>query len=270
MPSAGVIKIAILGAGHMGRACAQSLEHSDLLRKSKITFVVRTITAMPKTPKQSNWEYSLEVPQDVDLIFLAVKPIDFLKVESKFDDLSKAPLIVSLMAGIPIATVQQHFSASKVVRFMTNLAIARGTGVGCYYLNDQLSEQEQVLLEVITTAFGCCERVSCEDQLDAATALVGSLPAVLFYFLEQVQQAGVNLGFDRSVSEKLVRAVACSALGQIQDPAKTSFSELISQISSKGGTTEALLEHLRPDFGRLVSEGLQVAAKKSADLGKFT
>lgn len=266
-----VVKASIIGVGQMGRASALGLARSTCFSPAKIHFIVRDATVLPKSAAISDFQYSTIVDPKSEIVLLAVKPADLSGLAQYSAQIPAGAMLISMMAGVSIAKLRALFpQVSGVVRFMTNLAIAEGNGVACYFIDQPLISSQKDYLLSICQAWGDCFEVKSEDLMDVATAIVGSFPAALYRFLEQTIKTGQELGFEPAMAEKLVRLVASSASNLASSHTNDfSLAELIQSICSKGGTTEAMLATLGADFDKLISEAIRSATKKSAELGKF-
>ena len=258
-------KATVIGYGHMGQACVASLVRNGAFDQSEFQIIKRA-----EGQGSSSAVLSQSVSATSKLVVLAIKPADFKGFLEQRIILPSDALVVSMMAGVSSASLRSVFPSSNIVRFMTNLAVAEGQGVGCYYFDAALTELQLNLLGLVCSSFGTCYQVREERLLDSATALVGTLPALFYHFLEGVAQAGVALGFDPNFSEQVARQVVHSSFVKLQDGRAISLTERIGEIASKGGTTEAMLQNLGQEFQASVLKALQAAAKKSQDLGKFT
>lgn len=265
------VKASIIGAGQMGRACALGLARSAYFNPANINFTLRDSTVLPKSASISDFQYSATVDPGSQIVFLAVKPADLNGLAQYSTQIPADALLISMMAGVPIVKLRAIFpQVSGIVRFMTNLAIADGDGVACYYMDQAAASIDKDCLASICKAWGDCFEVGSEDLMDVATAIVGSFPAALYRFLEQTIRTGQELGFEPVMAEKLVRSIATSASNLAKSHSgDLSLAELIQSVCSKGGTTEAMLATLGSDFDKLISEAIKSATKKSTELGKF-
>jgi pyrroline-5-carboxylate reductase len=107
-----------------------------------------------------------------------------------------------------------------------------------------------------------------ENQIDAVTAVSGSGPAYVFYFLEAMQQAAVELGLSAEQGRSLAQAtfLGASALASASDE---SLATLRERVTSKGGTTYAALTSMNDDAVQAaIIKALKAAAQRGAELGK--
>ncbi|MCE1161295.1 MAG: pyrroline-5-carboxylate reductase, partial [Burkholderiales bacterium] len=127
----------------------------------------------------------------------------------------------------------------KIVRTMPNTPALVGQGMtGVFAPN--LNPNEHALVEKILASIGQMVWVQEESQIDAITAISGSGPAYVFYMMEQLTQAAVDLGFDAATAKQLVQATFAGAV-QLAGESTESIATLRERVTSKGGTTAAAL-----------------------------
>ncbi len=194
-----------------------------------------------------------ELAERSDLVVLAVKP--------KALDEAAPPLagrvdaVISVLGATPLARLGEVLGSTPVLRCMPNLAVEIRRGVICHTpvdAGDSALGAAIGLLDVVATRFEIPE-----EQLDAATAVMGCSPAYLALVCEALIAAGTEAGLDPELSDRLVRETA-AGLGEhqlLRDPA-----DLQRAIASPGGSTEAGLDSLRSDRVPEAVEGAVVAS----------
>ncbi len=204
-----------------------------------------------------------------DVLLLAIKPQQFTASAPALEAyLQRAtPLMVSMMAGVTLAQLQCF--TPLVVRAMPNLAamIAQSMTVLCApALEKNLREKAHA----VAATFGEVAWVEEEATLHAVTAISGSGPAYLFAFMEALEAAALAQGLNAALAKKLVQqtvkgAALLAGAAQAADP-----ETLRSQVTSKGGTTEAALQHLlaTPAFFSLLVTAVQAARARSESLAQ--
>ncbi|KAA0687911.1 pyrroline-5-carboxylate reductase [Azospirillum brasilense] len=206
----------------------------------------------------------------VDTLVVAVKP---QMVESAAEGvqamLASQTLVLSIMAGKTLADLRRLFpSAGSVVRAMPNLPAAVGRGATVAVAEPGCPADRRERAAALLTAVGSLEWLADEALVDAATALSGSGPAYVFYLVECLTRAGVEVGLPADVSERLARATvegAGALMGATGQPA----AELRAGVTSPGGTTAAGLSKLMADdhLQTLLNATLRAAAARAAELG---
>ncbi|WP_343068928.1 pyrroline-5-carboxylate reductase [Azospirillum tabaci] len=206
----------------------------------------------------------------VDTLVVAVKP---QMVESAATGvqamLAPHTLVLSIMAGKTLADLRRLFpAAGSVVRAMPNLPAAVGRGATVAVAEAGCPADRKERAASLLTAVGSLEWLADEALVDAATALSGSGPAYVFYLVECLTRAGVEVGLPADVSERLARATvegAGALMGATGQPA----AELRAGVTSPGGTTAAGLSKLMADdhLQNLLNATLRAAAQRAAELG---
>ncbi len=170
---------------------------------------------------------------------MAVKPQDSNKVFSIIKEwVGPQQLVLSIMAGVKMDKVKTALNTNKVVRAMPNLPAQVGLGMTVFTSSEDVTRIELVMVQNLLNSTGKTLFVSEENLIDAATAISGSGPAYVFFFMQTLMDSAQALGFSRSQAELLSYQ---TFKGAVESFNKNDFSceEWISKVSSKGGTTEA-------------------------------
>lgn len=203
-----------------------------------------------------------------DLIILAVKPQDVGALFATLQPLvAPQQVYLSIMAGVKISTIRQGLNASKVIRAMPNLPAQIGMGMTAYTASDEVTRIELVMVQNLLNTTGKAIYVETERAIDATTAISGSGPAYVFYFMDALMQAARGMGFSASEAELLVSQTFRGAV-ELHNKSNFSCQEWIDKVSSKGGTTEAAIHTYQQ---RIVYEdiiaGAQAALQRAEELG---
>lgn len=208
-----------------------------------------------------------------DIVVFAVKPQQ-MKEAVRFCGLKdNAHLVISIAAGITLPTLSRWLGGyARLIRAMPNTPALIGAGIAGLYAPAEVSEAEKRQAEAILGAVGTTVWIGDESLLDAVTAVSGSGPAYVFWFIEQLARAGESLGLPAEVSKKLaLETVLGSAKLAVQSA--DSPAVLRERVTSKGGTTEAALkafeeQKLAERFMRAVEVARDRGAEMGAILGK--
>lgn len=207
--------------------------------------------------------------KQADLIILAVKPQDAPALFEKISMMvEEQQVFLSIMAGVKINSIQRALKVKKVIRAMPNLPAQIGMGMTAFTSSDEVTRIELVMVQNLLNTTGKTVYVENENFIDAATAISGSGPAYVWYFMDAMMTAARKMGFSLSESELLVGQ---TFRGAIELYSKTNFSceEWIQKVSSRGGTTEAAMKSYQAN---LVHEdiiaGAQAALDRAIELGK--
>lgn len=249
-------KLAVLGAGSMGSAIAEAVITNKLLRSEDVLLYNKT---------QGNLENLFEYPY----ILIAVKPQDFKTLAFEVKDLlSKEAVLISIMAGVSVNTIFTHLNNTKIIRAMPNLGMQVNRGVTGIYQSNTISQDDLNFVKQIFSSAGICFLVDDEKMLDVITAVSGSGPGYVYYFMEAMSEAAIKMGLDASQVASIVQQTFQGALDFAKHKG-ASFQELRSLVTSKKGTTHAAMEVFnQANLKGIISEALQAACKRAEDLGK--
>lgn len=266
------MKILIIGGGNMGLTYAQGFVRSQITTKSDMMILEKSPErAALLAQKEVGTVFSEpdECIRAADLVILAVKPQDtgdlFSKLRASVDP---QQVFLSIMAGVTIQTIRESIGARKIIRAMPNLPAQLGQGMTAFTSSEEVTRIELVTVQNLLNTVGKTLYVEREEAIDAATAISGSGPAYIFYFMDAMMQAARGMGFSPSESELLVTQTFQGAV-ELYLASNLSCQDWISKVASRGGTTEAALacfSALRLDQG--IDQGLQAAFQRARELGK--
>jgi pyrroline-5-carboxylate reductase len=204
---------------------------------------------------------------EVDLIILSVKPQDFPSAAQEIKKYIKPnQLVLSIMAGIPINTIQKSIVHPLIIRAMPNTPALLGMGMTAFAAASEVGLSDIRKVENLINSTGRAVFLDQEDLLDAVTGLSGSGPAYFFYIIKQMIDAGVAMGFDPAMSSLLVKQTMLGSYHLMQTSDKT-LDELIQAVASKGGTTEAALKtFMELAVGEGLQKGIFAAQKRAKEL----
>ncbi|HOV20018.1 MAG TPA: pyrroline-5-carboxylate reductase [Ottowia sp.] len=178
-----------------------------------------------------------------DLLVWAIKPQSFLAAAAPVAPHVGSALQLSVMAGIRSDAIAKATGSARIVRCMPNTPALVGRGMTGLFAGPAASAADRALAETVIRTTGDALWVQREEQLDAVTALSGSGPAYVFYFLEAMQQAGTELGLSPEQARTL--AVGTFAGGaHLAAASAEPLATLRERVTSKGGTTHAALTAL--------------------------
>ncbi len=207
--------------------------------------------------------------KEADLIILAVKPQDsdilFNKVKGYIDH---QQVILSIMAGTPIKKITAASGSKKIIRAMPNLPAQVGSGMTVYTSSEDVTRIELVMVQNILNSTGKTIYVDNEKLIDASTAISGSGPAYVFFYIKSLIDTAQDLGFNRSEAELLSYN---TFKGTIDLFNKHNFSceEWISKVASRGGTTEAALNsYNQNDIQNKLSQAYTAAFNRARELSE--
>ena len=204
---------------------------------------------------------------DCQAVVWAVKPQTFREAAQPVAPFTRGALHLSVAAGIRSDSIAAWLGTERVVRSMPNTPALVGKGMTALYARPAVTAPDQAQVEQVIATTGEFLWVDQEKHLDAVTALSGSGPAYVFYFLEAMVQAGTEMG----LGEEQARRLAVGTFAGASELARASsdpLQVLRERVTSKGGTTYAALTSLEQDGvkGAFV-KALHAACKRAEELG---
>lgn len=204
---------------------------------------------------------------DSDVILLAVKPQQLFELTQGLVPFLNDQLIISIAAGIRTLDIIRWLGGyQRVVRAMPNTPSLVRCGVTGLYAPLAVSEQDRKNAESILTAVGSILWVEKEEMLHTVTAISGSGPAYVFYFIESMQQAGIELGLTTAQARQLSLQtfVGASKLASVSDE---DVAVLRSRVTSKGGTTEQAIQVMeKNDLKCKIITAIHAASQRSHEM----
>ena len=202
------------------------------------------------------------------IVVWAVKPQTFKEaaLQSRFH--TRSALHLSVAAGIPSNSITRWLSSERVVRAMPNTPALIGKGITALYARPGVSDNDQYQAGQIIRTTGEFLWVDAEEQLDAVTAISGSGPAYVYYFMEAMTAAGADMGLTREQAYKLTVSTFIGA-AELARSSNEPPEILRQRVTSKGGTTHAAItsmdeSEIKPRFQR----ALHAAHLRAQELGR--
>lgn len=205
-----------------------------------------------------------------DVVILAVKPQVMKAVLEPLRPIlsEKQPLIISIAAGISMASLAKWSGCKALVRTMPNTPALLKQGATALFGSDALNQEQRILADSLLRAVGLTIWVKTEEEIDAVTALSGSGPAYFFLLMEAMIEAGIEMGLSAETATTLTIQTATGAAQMAQD-AQVNVAELRRRVTSPGGTTERALQHFeKSEFTGIVCDALQSARLRAQELSK--
>jgi pyrroline-5-carboxylate reductase len=263
------MKIAFLGGGTMAAALI-----GGLIAKGTDARSIAVIEVSPAARERLGARHPVHIAtapdaamQGSEVLVLAVKPQDAKAALASIT--VHAQLVISIAAGLTLETLSRWLGGHRrLVRCMPNTPALIGAGIAGLFALPEVNAGERKKAETILGAVGEVVWVSEERLLDPVTAVSGSGPAYVFWFIEQLASSAQKLGLAPDVSKKLALHTVLGA-ARLAASSSESPATLRKNVTSKGGTTEAALkvfdeEKLAERFARAV----EAASRRAAELGK--
>jgi pyrroline-5-carboxylate reductase len=262
-------RIVFIGGGNMASAIISGLVARG--RTASSLHVVEPSEAQRDKLRSDFGVSSQERPDSTlrgaELVVWAVKPQTFSAAARDCSGELGSALHLSVMAGIRVAAIARATKAACVVRAMPNTPALIGQGIAGLFAAPEVTTAQRQQAQQVLEATGGTLWVEHESDLDAVTALSGSGPAYVFYFVEAMMQAAQEMGLSAEVGRTLALATfsgsAALAQGSAESPAA-----LRERVTSKGGTTHAALQSLEASGVKAAFvEALKAAQRRAKELG---
>jgi pyrroline-5-carboxylate reductase len=262
-----------MGESLLSRLIAQQLYRCDEILVSE-----------PQAPRRQVLveKYGIEVTSDnraaaaaSDVLLLAIKPQVFDAVAAELAEEkgqeSRAqeplPLVVSILAGVPLSQLEAAFSRQPVIRAMPNTPATVGAGITAIAPGKAVEPSHIERATAIFQAVGQVVEVP-ENLMDAVTGLSGSGPAYVAIMVEALADGGVAAGLPRAIASKLAISTVLGTAQLLQE-SQLHPAQLKDQVTSPGGTTIAGIAELeRAGFRSALIAAVQAAYKRSQQLGQ--
>lgn len=261
------MKYGFIGCGNMGGAIAKALS-----RSTKDILLSDPSPKARELAQELGCQYgnNMEVVSSCDRIFLAIKPQIMASVLQPLSTVlsSRKPLIITMAAGLEISKVESFIGTSlPVIRIMPNTPVAVGKGMILYCSNKLVKETDKADFLVDMRHAGTLDQLD-EKLIDVGSALSGSGPAYMYYFMEAMAAGAAEHGLS---FEKAIIHAAVTMEGAAQMVLETGRhpKELKDAVCSPGGSTiEGLRALEKQDFFEAVTGCISAAYKRNLELGK--
>jgi pyrroline-5-carboxylate reductase len=237
--------IAFIGGGNMASAIL-----GGLIRQGLPASAVEVVEPFEEARVRLSRDFGI-TPQPgagaalarCQVVVWAVKPQTFAEATRPVRDLTPGALHLSVAAGISSESIADWLGSERIVRAMPNTPALIGQGMSGLFARPGVTEAGRQLVEQLLAPTGQLLWVANEAALDAVTALSGSGPAYVFYFIEAMTEAGIEMGLPADQAQQLAIGTftGASALAQASTEPPSVLRE---RVTSKGGTTYAALSAL--------------------------
>ena len=265
-------KFGMIGGGMMGEALISRLVDRGVYAPQEI------VVSEPLAERRQSLadRYGVQVTDNnaqaaiAEVLLLAIKPQVFEPVAQELTTVlvgSLCPnLVISILAGIPIAKLEAAFPGRAVVRAMPNTPATVGAGMTAIAPGQQCEPAQLERAEHIFAAVG--EVVSVpETMMDAVTGLSGSGPGYVALVLEALTDGGVAVGLPRAIAAKLALQTV-KGTAQLAQENGLHPAVLKDQVTSPGGTTIAGIAQLeKVGLRSAFIEAVRAAYQRSRELG---
>ena len=262
-------QIAFIGGGNMASAII-----GGLMKRGAAASTIQVIEPFEETRLRLQKKFGLDVREapsphlaSATLVVWAVKPQTFEAAARQTGLHTPTALHLSVAAGITSGSIARWLCSERIVRAMPNTPALVGKGMTALFARPAVTAAQRLSVERVIQTTGDFLWLSDEAQLDAVTALSGSGPAYVFYFIEAMIEAGVAMGLTHEQAHQLAIGtfVGASALAESSDEP---IDVLRSRVTSKGGTTYAAITSMeRDNVKSLFARAMQAAKHRAKEMG---
>lgn len=269
------MKITFIGGGNMATALIGGLRKQGYSAAG-----IQVVEPLQDNRERLTATFGVRCSETIDAaalnceaLVLAVKPQQtreaLAPLNGPFAGQLKEQLVISIAAGLRLADISRWLGGyRKLIRCMPNTPALIGAGITGLYADPEVNREGRDTAEKILRAVGRTLWISDEAQMDTVTAVSGSGPAYVFYFIEAMQQAAQNLGLEAAEARKLALETFIGA-SRLAEQSEDDVSLLRERVTSKGGTTAAALDSFNADnIAAAIVRGVQAAAERGRALGE--
>ena len=266
------LTVGFIGAGTMGGAIIHALVGGDVVSPDQIV----ASEPFDRRREEVSAAYGIEVVNDntlvasrADVLVLSVKPQVFPRVVPDLcGNVRPGALVISIIAGMPIATIRSGLKHAAIVRTMPNTPAQIGEGMTVWTAAPEVTDAQRAQAQAILQAMGLEMYVDHEESLDMATAVSGTGPTYVFLLMESLVDAAVHLGFSRHQARTLV-IQTCLGSVKFAQQSDRHLAEMRNMVTSPGGTSaEAIYQMEKGSVRTVFSKAVWAAYKKSVLLGQ--
>jgi pyrroline-5-carboxylate reductase len=263
--------ISLIGGGNMASALI-----GGLLARGLAPTRIRVIEPLPQQRERLTERFGVTCFESAgpaalqaEVWLVAVKPQQMRPVALQLAPFLRGQLVISIAAGIRTEDLSRWLGGHRrLVRAMPNTPALVGEGVTGLAAMPGLTPEDRSTTQSVLDAVGQTVWVEKESHLDAVTAVSGSGPAYVFYFMESMMAAAQQLGLSSEQARTLTLATFQGA-AKLASQSSDSPAKLREQVTSKGGTTAAALAVMTErDIGASIALALQAACERSKTLGE--
>lgn len=266
-------KIAFIGAGSMAEAIIAGIIHTKTLTADQIYVTNKSDDERLEALKQTyqiNCDKNKEtVIKDADVIILSMKPQDIEEAVKAIQPfIKRSQLIISVVAGVLTSRIKQLTnSEAPIIRAMPNTSASIGLSGTALSLGPQATEKHLEVAQKLFQTIGMTVTVA-EMDMHIVTAISGSGPAYIYYFVEMMEQAAIEFGCDQKIAQDLIVQMVKGASEMLKTSNK-SAQKLRQEITSPQGTTEAGIKALKKhNFPKAIKSCIESSKNRSIELSK--
>ena len=265
------MNLGFIGGGQMAEAIIDAITANQFVDVNDL--IVGDVSKERRTYLSNKFSITttasnLEAAKKSDLMLLAIKPQDVAAAAQEIaGSLKPSCMLVSIVAGTTLNTLQDLFQHNVIVRVMPNTPAQVRMGMSVWMPTNDVSASEKTTVINLLQCLGLEMQVEDESGLDMATAISGSGPAYFLLFLEYLIEAGTKIGLTESQATLLAKQTLFGT-SHLIDSSDFSPTQLREKVTSPGGTTEQAINKFNDlDLSSIVEAAVKAAFEKSKGLG---
>ena len=221
------MKVSIIGYGEMAKAILYGMKNGKF-KMENVEIVGRDENKLKQLANEIGCNYSLIDEYDISskVLILAVKPYALQEVSMRIK--GEADVLISILAGKSLVELQKYIKAKAYIRAMPNIAAKYQASTTAVTGDEEAKDTATQILSKI----GDVVWVNSDDEIDMATAIIGSGPAFLAIIAEAISDGGVYTGLKRDIAYKLTRGLFKSFAAMDDN-----FADIKNKVMSPKGTT---------------------------------
>lgn len=211
---------------------------------------------------------NLEAVANADLVVLSVKPQTLPKVLPEVrKGIREGHLVMSIIAGARMKVIGSSLGHPAIVRCMPNLPCRIRRGMTVWTATSEVGAPARDEVRRILRTMGKEIYVSDELDVDRATAVNGTGPAIIAHFVKSLEDAANFIGEPRALARQSVLETIVGTAEMMMSSDRHP-AELIDSVTSPGGTTSRALHVLQQGrFGAILTDAIDAALKRTVEMG---
>lgn len=258
--------IGIIGFGNMGSAFYYGIRES----RQDLSFLVydRHLSKLDRLPNSHRANNIDQLIRNSDYVLLAMKPQSFDEFSRSYRDAFDQQIVISIMAGISIDSIQSKLRVKKMVRCMPNLPVKVKRGVIGWVASNEVTDLNKKFVQDVFSAMGYEIELKEESMIEAITLIAGCGPGYFYYFTEMLAKKAQSLGLDKERAQKLTESTFIGS-AELLNAGNLSAAQMKQAVASKGGLTEAALNYwIQNDFTAMMDGAIEAARKRNEELNR--
>lgn len=253
--------LGLIGSGMLGGAMARGMLRSGVVAPERLRIANRSgrLSGFDAWPQVTIATDAVALVPSCDVILLALPPAATVALTLP----AANSLILSVMAGVSLARLQEITGSTRVVRGMSNPAAEKGLAYSPWVAADTVSAEDKALARALFGGCGLTDEVPNEDQIDRFTALTGPVPGFVAFFAESMAAHARQHGVAPETADRAIRQLF-RASGELMAEGDATPADHVDEMIAYAGTTAAGLEAMqRSPLALAVSAGLDAAYEKA-------